>query len=207
MTNDADEHIKHLGALKGGADTRAHYDAWAARYDAEMTETGYAAPSRAAAALAAAVADRAAPVLDIGCGTGAAGAALRDAGFSCIDGVDYADEMLARARDKRLYRALIRADLQEPLPFAAGTYANAAAVGVLTPAHAPPGTIDAVLALLPPGGCFVFSLSDLATKTRDYLGRIHETVDTGAAELMFREYGSFLPGASISADIYVLRRR
>ncbi len=204
---EEEDRIRGLGALTGGADTRAHYDDWAARYDAEMIDVGYAAPARAAAALAGAVPDRGATVLDIGCGTGAAGVALRAAGFTCIDGIDYAEAMLARAREKHLYRTLILADLNDPLPVAAAAYANAAAVGVLSPAHAPASTIDAVLALLPPGGCFAFSLSDLATRTRDYLDRIEAVTGAGGAELAFREYGAFLPGATIGADIYVLRRR
>ena len=60
------------------------YNEWAETYDAELGEGGYATPARLAAALGAAEANRDAPVLDFGCGTGLSGAALAAAGFTHV---------------------------------------------------------------------------------------------------------------------------
>ncbi len=186
--------------------TAAFYRDWAASYDDEIARNGYATPARCAAALAASVADRAAPVIDVGCGTGLSGEALRAAGFTTIDGTDFSAEMLARAEERGVYRRLFRGDLAEPLPVAPGVYANAAAVGVVSPRHAPPETIEAVLALLPPGGCLVLSLNDHALAEPAFPSNIDRLVAGGAAELAFREHGPHLPGIELEATVYVLRK-
>lgn len=191
----------------GSDEVRALYATWSESYDAEVAESGYATPRRCAQALARCVQDRAAPVLDIGCGTGLSGVAFRAVGLSTIDGSDFSAEMLAEARAKGIYRDLIRADLNDPLPFAAGDYAHAAAVGVFSPDHAPPETIDAVMNLLPPGGCFVFSLNDHALQDRGYHVRLREWTDCGSALVEVKEYGPHLPKIGLKAMVYVLRKR
>lgn len=202
-----DERLAALGRLKGGAETRDHYDAWAGDFDADMERAGYAAPARVAAALGAQASDRGAAVLDLGCGTGLGGAALRAAGFAAVDGVDFSSGMLERARAKSIYRAMILADLAEGLSVQAGDYGNAVAVGVLAPGHAPARAIDAVLAVLPSGGCFAFSLSNHASAVPDYKVRINENIDCGFADLLMREYGAYLPLIAMRGNVYVLRRR
>jgi predicted TPR repeat methyltransferase len=186
--------------------TAAFYGGWAASYDAEIADNGYATPARCAAALAARAADPAAPVLDIGCGTGLGGLALAAAGFGTIDGTDLSAEMLARARARGVYRRLFRGDLADPLPVGAGVYANAAAVGVVSPGHAPPETLDAVLAILPSGGCLVLSLNDHALADPAFPGRIDRLIADGAAELALREHGPHLPGIGLEATVFVLRK-
>lgn len=186
--------------------TAALYGDWAASYDDEITENGYAAPARCAAALAERATDRDAPVLDVGCGTGLSGLALRAAGFTIIDGTDLSAEMLARADQRGVYRRLFRGDLAEQLPASPGIYANAAAVGVISPGHAPPETIAAVLELLPSGGCVVLSLNDHALVDPTFSGKIDQLVAEGAADLVFRAHGAHLPGIALEATVCVLRR-
>ena len=117
--------------------TAAFYADWAASYDAEIADNGYATPARCAAALAAHAERLADPVLDVGCGTGLSGLALAAAGFRTVDGTDLSAEMLARAAARSesgpqprpagrgVYRRLFRGDLADPLPFGPGVYANA----------------------------------------------------------------------------------
>ena len=193
--------------LDGPEKTRALYSEWAESYDAELREKGYASPARTAAAMAAQVADKTAPLLDLGCGTGLSGEVLRDAGFSVIDGTDFSPEMLAVAETKGLYRKLTKGDLNRPIPARPGDYANATAVGVFSPSHAPAEMIDAVMALLPAGGCFGFSLNDHALAEEAYEQRIGELKDSGKVEVAFDEYGDHLPGIGLKARIYVLRKR
>ena len=54
------------------------------------------------------------PVVDLGCGTGLSGEALRAAGFADVDGYDFSEGMLALARKKNCYREIINTDLSQP---------------------------------------------------------------------------------------------
>lgn len=188
--------------------TRVMLDIPAEEYDRRMAEMGYQGPARAAEALAGLGADRSAALIEFGAGTGLVGQALRACGFTTLDGLEPSGPMLALARRKTgIYRTLYPCDWDAPLPVGPGQYRNAAAIGILAPGYAPAAVIDSGLALLPKDGLFVFSLSDLARGNPDYVGRIRENVDAGAAEIAFREYSHFLPGAQLRADIYVLRKR
>ena len=194
--------------LDGPDETRALYADWAASYDAEIAANGYATPRRCAEALAAIAEDRSAPVLDIGCGTGLSGLALRAAGFATIDGSDVSAEMLEGARARTdIYRSLRQVTLEDPFPFAPGTYQHITAVGVFSPGHAPPETLDAVLDLLPAGGCFCFSLNDHALADPAYPKKIDAVTEAGTADLVFREHGPHLPGRGLEADVCVLKKR
>ena len=97
-------------------ETKDFYAQWAATYDEELVGgRGYAMPARCTDAFATHVTDRAAPVIDLGCGTGLLGSRLADLGHTTIDGIDYSPEMLAEATKTGAYRDLWSADLNEPL--------------------------------------------------------------------------------------------
>lgn len=188
------------------ADVGKLYGTWAATYDEELIANGYASPRRTAAAMADHVADPTAPLLDIGCGTGLSGAALRDAGFSTIDGTDMSPEMLALAGHKGIYRNLVPSTLEDPLPAAPGSYADMTAIGVFSPGHAPAALITDVLALLAPGGCFGFSLNDHALEDPSYRQTIDRVVAAGAAAIAFEDYGDHLPGIGLKSQVVVLKK-
>lgn len=193
--------------LTGAQNTQAFYQDWAETYDTEVQQNGYVTPGRCAIALAVAADDLGAPVLDIGCGTGLSGLALRKAGFTTIDGIDLTEEMLVRARSyDGLYRDLRAGDVMEEGLIAPGQYANMAAIGVLSPGHAPAELIDTVLGALESGGCFTFSLNDHALADPSFEGRIRENVDAGWAQLVSKNHGEHLPGIDLSSTVYVLRR-
>lgn len=192
--------------LDGAEATQSFYDQWAGSYDQEVSENGYITPNRCAEALLEFVEDKDAPLLDIGCGTGISGGALHQSGFTTIDGCDFSAEMLKAARDKGIYRELMTTNLEDPFPFAPESYTNMAAIGVLNPGHAPATTLDDILALLPRGGHFVFSLNDHALEDHSYEARLNEHVDSGTAALMFREYGPHLPKIDLNSNVYVLKK-
>ncbi|MEM6440691.1 MAG: methyltransferase domain-containing protein [Pseudomonadota bacterium] len=192
--------------LRAAEDVRALYRDWAPDYDEELRGAGYASPSRCAEALAGAAEDLAAPVLDLGCGTGLSGLALKAAGFSTIDGADVSPEMLAAAEATGVYRRLVPIAPDGSPPGEPGEHAHVAAVGVLGPGHAPAETVHAVMRLLPPGGCFVFTLNDHALADRRFEGAVREVVDAGWARLLLREHGDHLPGIGLSATVYLLQR-
>jgi predicted TPR repeat methyltransferase len=121
--------------LRGSGDpseVAAYYDAWAGRYDADLVDWAYAAPTVVAAALLDHVPD-AQVVLDAGCGTGLVGAALRSAGFTgALHGIDLSEESLRIAREAGAYTVLETADLQLPLAFDDDSFDALSCVGVMT---------------------------------------------------------------------------
>lgn len=193
-------------AVESKEDVRALYADWASSYDAELTAQGYASPARSAAALAEFAPDRAAPLLDLGCGTGLSGAALAAAGFSCIDGTDFSPEMLAAARAKGVYRSLTQGDLEAPIPAVKGQYPSIAAIGVFSPQHGPAQLMEDAVALLPKDGLFVFTLNEHALAEPSYGWKLRELTDAGWARVLFKERGPHLPGIGLEAEVWVLQR-
>lgn len=192
--------------VKDAKETRALYDQWSESYEAELAENGYVTPSRCAAALAGAMAERDAPLLDFGCGTGLSGAALHAEGFSTIDGMDISAEMLEKARRKGVYRALTQVEAEAPLPVAPGDYRAITAIGVIGAGAAPLAVLDALHAALPSGGLLCFSFNDHTLADPAYEGRVCELVDYGGTRLLFREHGPHLPGLDMKSTVYILEK-
>jgi len=185
---------------------RQLYDDWAATYESEIGENGYATPGRCAAALAQYVRDKATPVLDFGCGTGLSGLALRLVGFETIDGVDVSADMLAKAKDKNIYRTLTKINAADKLPAAPGQYGAIAAIGAIGASAAPASSVDDIMHALGSGGFFVLSLNDHALSDRVFEAKLCEWIDCGAAHLLFKEYGPHLPGIKMNANVYVIEK-
>lgn len=194
-------------ALRSADETHALYAKWAVSYEDEIRANGYVTPNRCAQALSEVAGDKHAPLLDLGCGTGLSGEALKSQGFTTIDGSDFSQEMLDVAKSKTgVYRTLTLTDLAAPLPFSRAQYTNVAAVGVFSPGHAPAEMIARVVALLPSAGSFVFSLNDHALTDRRYVECIDELAGAQTVDIAFKEHGEHLPAQGIGAVVYVLRR-
>ncbi|MBX2855241.1 MAG: methyltransferase domain-containing protein [Rhodobacteraceae bacterium] len=183
------------------------YAKWAQTYEAELAANGYVTPGRCAEALASIDPSHAGPVIDLGCGTGLGGLALKAAGFEEVDGVDFSPEMLVLAAKHGCYRHLAEADLTGPIEAPATGYAHAVAMGVISPGHAPAEAISHALALLPSGGALVFSLNDHALADYRFEAHINEVVDGGWADVVFKEYGPHIPARELNAMVYGLRKR
>ena len=87
------------------------FDQYAPRFEAHLTGTlGYCAPALIAEAMSAAAPGRRfASALDIGCGDGLMGEALRDR-VDHLTGVDLSPAMIAKARERGGYDALVVGD-------------------------------------------------------------------------------------------------
>lgn len=188
---------------RDAAAVRAFYNDWAGSYEAEIDENGYATPSRCAAALAECVQDKSLPLLDFGCGTGLGGLAFKSAGFETLDGVDLSPAMLEQARRKQIYRNL---DLIEADTAPRDGYALIAAVGVIGIGAGPISLLDTLIYALPSGGKLVFSFSDQSLADPASTGRLNEWLDSGAARLLFSEYGDHLPMRNLGSTVYVVEK-
>lgn len=164
-----DPEVAHLLAAAEGqpvasappAYVRTLFDAFADRFDAELVEhLRYDTPRALAAALRAALPrqDVRLRIVDLGCGTGLAGAALAGNALDLV-GVDLSPRMLERARARGLYAHLACDDLVAFLAArAADTFDAAVAADVFNYV----GRLDDALAqcsrVLVRGGLLAFSL-------------------------------------------------
>ncbi|WP_085308717.1 class I SAM-dependent DNA methyltransferase [Planktotalea arctica] len=190
----------------GIAATRDLYSRWAASYEAEVSQNGYATPRRCAEALQAVTLDFDAPILDFGCGTGLSGLALSMAGFSTIDGIDLTQGMLDRAGEKQLYRNLSLSDPDVPFPVRRGDYAAISAIGVIGAGAAPIDVFDMLLGALGTGGKFVLSFNDSTLKIPAFEQRLYASVSCKSAILLSENYGDHLPGINMKSKVYVLEK-
>ena len=139
-------------AINGPQDARRMYGDWAATYDDSFGAAwGYIAP-REIATILRAEADPLAEVLDIGAGTGLVAEHLRGL---VVDALDITPEMLAVARGKGLYRALLHADLTAPLDIADASYDAVVSCGTFTHGHVGPDCLPELLRITRPGAVFV----------------------------------------------------
>jgi predicted TPR repeat methyltransferase len=163
-------HLVRLGALAPGdmpsAYVRTLFDQYAPRFDAALTEgLGYRGPAVLREAIAAACTAARRPLrfdaaLDLGCGTGLAGAALRPL-VKELTGVDLSERMVALAREKKLYDRLDTGDLVQFLHAEAREqrrYALIVAVDVFAYLSWLPPVVAAAAHLLKPGGLLAFTV-------------------------------------------------
>ena len=149
------------GVYDDGFSSRSHYAEWATRYDEAVADQGYAQPRRAAEMLERYLPERAGPILDVGCGTGLSGLALREAGWTHIDGCDHSPEMLDVASATGAYERLFPTDLNEPpIDVADGVYDAATVVGVFSFGHVDAAANDEILRTIRPGGVLIIAMND-----------------------------------------------
>ena len=133
MVPDADSIGDWLHA--GTSDPRevaTRYDEWAQGYDGDLASWDYQAP----AMVAETVVSRhpaATSALDVGCGTGLVGRALRERGFTGrVVGLDISQASLDVARQSDAYDSVEQADLQQPLSLEDDSVDALVCVGVMT---------------------------------------------------------------------------
>jgi predicted TPR repeat methyltransferase len=108
------------------------YDAWAQGYDDDLAAWSYQAPSVVADTVLSRRPDTT-HVLDVGCGTGLVGQALRTRGFAGrLVGIDISEASLEVARRGGAYDSAEQADLQQRLPFDDDSVDAVVCVGVMT---------------------------------------------------------------------------
>jgi predicted TPR repeat methyltransferase len=163
-------HLVRLGALPPGdmpsAYVRTLFDQYAPRFDAALTEgLSYRGPEIVRDAIVHACAAERRPLqfddaLDLGCGTGLAGAALRPI-VRRLTGVDLSERMIAAARAKNLYDRLATGDLVTFLHAEAQErccYSLIVAADVFAYVAWLPPVALAAARVLAPGGLFAFTV-------------------------------------------------
>jgi len=192
--DDGKRYFDKAYGLENTDQTKAHYADWASIYDKEVNEEkGYQQPKRCAEALIASDISRDGLILDVGCGTGLSGKALRVAGFSNIEGCDLSPEMLAQAAKTNAYQRLFETNLNEPPLDAPDSHYDAAAcVGVFSFGHVKPAAIDEILRVLKPQGVLVIGLNDHYYDDGDFPAKLDALVAEGKITILSRSHGAHL---------------
>jgi predicted TPR repeat methyltransferase len=161
-----DQYAAHMIAALTGTASKSSagyvpdlFDTYADKFDEHLTGTlQYRIPE----AIADLLADRPSlgTMLDLGCGTGLVGMALKDKTFA-MDGIDIAPQMTRKARERDIYRHLRTGDTVEALtsdPNLAGPYDLVTAADVFIYVGPLESTFAAVARILAPTGLFAFSV-------------------------------------------------
>ena len=184
------------------------YESWAETYDLEVAdENDYQQPSRCADALLKLLTPGDLPVLDVGCGTGLAGIALKESGYKVVDGCDFSQAMLERADATGVYRRLFPADLNKPpmdVPDAA--YAAATAVGIFSFGHLKAQATDEILRTILPGGTLIIGLNEHFYEEGSLTAHLDKLEQEGRVEILSRDYGAHLPGTGTGGWVISIRK-
>ena len=155
--------VPALGSTPKTAEgARQLYDEWAESYDHSLESWRYRLPQRVAEVLKSLGCDASSRILDLGCGTGMSGAALRAAGLGTaaagvLVGVDISQASLGMAEKRKVYTELVLANLEESLPFPSASFDAVGCVGVLSYVERFDSLFPEVSRVLRTGGVFVAS--------------------------------------------------
>ena len=174
---------------------RTLFDQYAARFDADLVGTlKYQAPDLVAALLArSGIAACSADLLDLGCGTGLSGAALKPFART-MDGVDLSPGMIAKAEAGGMYDALAVGEAEAFLASAAKSWDVITAVDMLNYLGELTPIFRGIAARLTPGGLFAGTVEKraeggqaLSEKRRYRHGEDHVRAALDAAGLVLVE--------------------
>jgi predicted TPR repeat methyltransferase len=151
------------------------FDGYAGRFDEHLQgKLGYRVPEMLARAIADTRPAHLLDVLDLGCGTGLCGAALRPLART-LRGVDLSPAMVEKAQARGVYDEVILGEMLAPLRDRAGAFDLIVATDVLIYVGDLAPVFDAAAQALRPGGMLAFSVEAgagdryyLQPKTRRY---------------------------------------
>jgi predicted TPR repeat methyltransferase len=144
------------------------FDSFAASFEAKLASLSYRAPALVAAMLedCGLEPSHRLDVLDAGCGTGLCGALVAPYARRLV-GVDLSEGMLAHAKDKNVYHALVKAELSEYLRDSSEAFDLIVSADTLVYFGDLKGVIAAFAGALRPNGLFVFTLEHAVGDSAD----------------------------------------
>jgi len=193
--------------LESAEETVKFYDRWAEVYDRDLGETEYQQPKRCAEALFEISNDSQTKILDVGCGTGLSGLALREKGYADLDGCDLSQGMLDKASHLEIYDRLFTCNLNEPpLDVGDASYDAATAVGVFSFGHIMPDAVDEILRVVKPGGHIIIGLNDHYYNEGSLTTKLTQLEADNHLEIIKQEHGDHIPGNDLMGWVLTLRK-
>jgi predicted TPR repeat methyltransferase len=167
-------------------DLQEAYDAWAGKYDADVTAFGYKIPAVAAGFFGKYVASETTPILDAGAGTGMMGDILDALGYRGQVGIDLSACMLKMAGARNVYGELYQMVLGEKLDFPSDHFGACQSIGVFTAGHAPADAFDELVRVLRTGGYIIFSILEDVFVKKGYKDKFESLEKSGKWRLVER---------------------
>jgi len=182
------------------------YKDWAAVYDDDTVgRFGYVAHIASAEAVASALDDKEALILDAGCGTGLVGEQLADKGYRRMDALDYSREMLEVAERKAIYRRHIQADLSKPLEMNDDHYDAVVCTGTFTYGHVKADAFDELIRVTRPDGVICFTIREGAYEDYGYRQRMIALEQQSKWELMGMADTDYLKNEGVTCKLCTYR--
>ncbi len=208
MDANAREMLERAYALKDTEEARVLYRDWAQGYDKAMLEgLGYLTPARTAQLLAAYMPGREARVLDVGAGTGLAGAELARLGFTHVDALDFSPQMLAVAGSRGVYETLVEADLTKPLALAGNLYDAMICTGTFTHAHVGAVCLPELFRVLRPGGLFACTVHKDVWEEAGFADMTASMTLGGTLAELYHQPGTYYAGSLSPEGFYCIWQR
>jgi len=183
MSNRKEIHDRVLNA-SSPEELMAVYCEWADNYDCDLLgEMGYVAPMITSKLLQNYLDRKSARILDAGCGTGIVGELLHQDGYCNIEGLDYSQDMLNKAREKGIYKTLNQGDLTGSLDIEDATYDAIISVGTFTCGHVGPQAFGELIRITKAGGHLCFTVREQAWEEDDYRANLRDYENKGLWEL------------------------
>ena len=141
---------------------KQHYKSWANQYDQDLTDWGYAYPSRLKKIILKKQIklNKKAKILDAGCGTGLVAEELNKLNYNNLIGLDNSKEMLRLAKTKKIFKRLYCESLNKKTSLKSNQFDLIICTGVLTAGHVGPNAIKELLRLSKNRGYLIISISE-----------------------------------------------
>jgi len=145
-----------LDGIGNEAITEKYYDDWALNYDQTLKDWNYKTPLKAAYIISK-IKDNIRSNLDLACGTGMfAAKLLKKYPNIVIDGCDISSKSLKIAKQKKLYRSLIKKSFEKKINITK-KYDSVSMIGSMTYCKNPKKLFSLIINYLKKNGVFIFT--------------------------------------------------
>ena len=180
------------------------YQKWAGAYDDDNDNLlGTVSQPIAVNIFARYVKNKAAKIIDVGCGTGLVGAELEKIGFSNYSGIDLSEEMLTIAK-RRNYCHLDVGSLNDALPFADNEYDAALCVGVFTHGHVGAERLIELIRIVKSGGIICFTVNEGVYSSSGFDEKIKELESNKLVEILEIQQNEYMKKKNVKGLYCVL---
>ncbi|MCS5591988.1 MAG: class I SAM-dependent methyltransferase [Gammaproteobacteria bacterium] len=198
--------LERAYSLKEG-EAMSLYRDWADSYDADLVDSlGYVGPLHVAEIAATYCENKAARILDVGCGTGLVAQGLSKLGYDQIDGLDFSQEMLEVARTKGIYNSLINADLTKKLSIEKESYYMLVSCGTFTHSHVGPEAFDELIRVTRPSGILCISINAAIFESNGFEKKLSDLESSNQIKIESKDTIKLTVNEPVDGFVVVLKK-
>ena len=157
------------------------YKNWAKKYEDDVINlAGYVGHLITSELLLSYLRNNQAKILDAGCGTGLVGEILNKNEFKDLIGVDFSQEMLNIAKQKKVYQSLELVDLTKKLDYEDNLFDAVICAGTFTCGHVGPEALREMVRITKQGGYICFTVRKQEWEASHYRQIINDLEESQA---------------------------